>query len=136
MRIVPLTLEHMHRLPPEQIVPEASYESLLKIGVGYSLIRGEEVLGYGGVIRKWNGVGEVWIVTSNELRQRPLLLIRHTKRIIQMIFAGGNFHRLEMHVVSENVTLKRWAESLGFTFEGTMLKYGPDAKNHDLYSLT
>lgn len=137
LRIVPLTLEHMHRLPPEQVVAEADARALLRVGVGYALVRDEDkVLGYGGVIRKWTGVGELWIVTSEELRNRPLLLVRHVKRIINMIKVHGHFHRLEMHVVSCDKTLRRWAESLGFTFEGKMSKYGPDAQDHDLYSIT
>lgn len=107
----------------------------MKVGKTLSMIEDGEVLGCGGVIPRWKGCGEVWIAVTEKLRNRPVLLVRSTKRVIQMLHEAG-FHRLDMHIAKDDAGLCRWAISLGFTFEGIMLMYGLDRKDHNLYSLT
>jgi hypothetical protein len=115
---------------------EDSRAQVLVVGAGFAMVDGETVLGCGGVIPRWTGCGEVWISISEELAARPLLLVRHTRKMIKLIRATAHFNRLDMHVPSGNVRLTHWAKSLGFTFEGTMLRYGMNGEDHDLYAIT
>jgi hypothetical protein len=108
--------------------------ALLSVGVSFAMMSDGATIGCGGVVPRWRGVGEVWIAVADELRARPLLLVRETLRCINMIHKHGGFHRLQMNIQAQDTGLQRWAESLGFTFEGVMKQYGADKLDHHLYA--
>ncbi len=139
IKVVPTTVEHLdtlHQLEGlfQNMDLDIIGNALVKVGVSFTMIDGGNVLGCGGVIPKWNGVGELWIAISGKLRERPLLLVKHTLIVMGMIQSRGGFHRLQLHICEDDHRLVRWAEALGFTFEGIMRQYGADKKNHRLYA--
>lgn len=139
IKIVPSTLQHLHEMKKCEglflhIDLNEIGHALITAGVCFSMVEDNRVIGCGGLIPKWKGVGEVWIAVSSELKDRPLLLVKETLRCLHMFNTRGGYHRIQMHIRSEDTGLHRWAESLGFTFEGKMRQYGPDRLDHDLYA--
>jgi hypothetical protein len=139
IKIAPITMDDLHSMKKmsglfAHIDIEYTGHALISVGAGFSMIEDGQCIGCGGVIPRWSGVGEVWIAVSENLRRRPLLLVKETLRVMDMLNTRSGFHRLQLHIPSTDTGLKRWAESLGFTFEGRMLQYGPDKRDHDLYA--
>lgn len=139
IKIVPITMEHLHHMRRmeglfQHLDVDAVGAALIQVGVGFTMMRDDTPIGCGGIIPRWNGVGEVWIAVSEELKQRPILLVKETLRCIHLFHQRGGFHRIQLHIRTEDAGLQRWAESLGFTFEGIMRQYGPDKSDHKLYA--
>lgn len=109
--------------------------TLLNQGYILAMTEDGKTIGAGGVMHRWKGSGEVWIAVHDDLKSRPKLLLSTTRCVIKMLREAG-YHRLDMHVIADDSGLCRWAEALGFTFEGRMLKYDDQQRDHNLYSLT
>ena len=139
IKMVPVSMEHLQEMRKmsglfTHVDLDQVGHALIKVGAGFAMIEDGHCIGCGGVIPRWSGVGEVWIAVSENLKRRPLLLVKQTLRCVNMLNERGGFHRIQLHIPSTDTGLKRWAESLGFTFEGRMLQYGPDKRDHDLYA--
>lgn len=89
--------------------------------------------GAAGAVPIWEGVCEVWAALTFDLKQKPLSLVRIMRTMIDALRDNG-MHRIQMTILEDDPGLCKWAETLGFTFEGRMLKYGPDKKNHLRYA--
>ena len=88
------------------------------------------VLAIGGIVTKWVGVGEAWLVPSSGLRERPVAGTRLIKRHMAVLQRQHSYWRLQINVHVENEQALRFAKWLGFLMEGEMIKYGPDGKNY------
>lgn len=88
------------------------------------------ILAIAGVVEKWVGVGEAWMVPGERLREMPLSGARLTKRHLDILRQTHGFWRLQINVHVENELALRFAKWLGFVMEGEMIKYGPDGKNY------
>lgn len=94
-----------------------------------------QISGCAGIVFIWQGVGEVWSIFNNNMLARPLSIVRIMKTLIKKLRDSKLFHRVQMTIYENQPGLTKWAESLGFQFEGRMLKYGPDQKTHLRYAL-
>ena len=94
-------------------------------GPGFTLLYKGTIVGCAGVTVLWKGVGEGWF------RGSPLIYEHRSKVILasiegfKMIRESG-FHRIQSIIVADHHAAVRYAEKLGFEFEGVMRKYGPD----------
>lgn len=141
VKLVPLSIDHIAALKQmdglfQNFDMQVNAPALLYAGAGFTLLEDDQVVTCGGVIPRWRGVGELWIAVGAAMKNRPLTLVRQTHKVIAMLEVECGFNRLQLHIESDNPGLTRWAEALGFTFEGRMIKYGIDGKDHDLFART
>lgn len=88
----------------------------------------------GGIVPKWTGVGEGWLLVDKAL---PILVQPYKKEF----FIGFNYYmtllgydRIETSVLKGFDQGIKFIEGLGFEKEGLMKKYGPDGKDYWRYA--
>lgn len=85
--------------------------------------REERVIGCGGVYRLWKGTGEAWLVASDEKATIPLATCKSTILILRSAVQLMNLVRIQTVVDATEPLNIKWAEWLGFRYEGLMKKF-------------
>lgn len=110
-------------------ITEELAESLERIG-GFACIEDGEVLGVGGIMPKWDGVGLAWAWLTRKWT-------RHAKVITIAIddhLSKSEFHRIEAGVKVGYDKGARWMKHLGFEMETPVARmWGPDKGDYSLY---
>jgi hypothetical protein len=96
-------------------------------GPAFSVFKGKELIGCGGIGLYWSGVGEAWLILSDKVSQYPFSLHRIVCKALEDIIREEHLHRVQTVVPYGHARARKWIERLGFEYEGMMPKYGPDA---------
>ena len=89
----------------------------------------------GGVSPVWAGVGDLWVVMSDEGYQHPTILARHFRQLIQQAREVILAHRLQAAVHTKNKRQMNFLEKLGFEQEGVLRGYYEPDEDYHLYSI-
>lgn len=81
----------------------------------------------------WDGVLEIWSVTTRNFDYSRKSYHRFAKEKIEEALELPGIHRLQMYVKARYPHLQRWAEGLGFTYEGRHPMMGPDKEEYYSY---
>ena len=92
------------------------------------------LLGSAGVGVYWQGVGEGWLIACSLVDQHKLSFHRTVKRKLHEIQESQELHRVQTVVETGNRRACRWAEALGFDFEGELTAYGPNRETYLRYA--
>ena len=103
--------------------------ALERAGPCYSAFAGSRVLACAGVVEFWEGRAQVWSLLSEDM---PLYR-KSIHRAVTTFLLSYRTRRLECVVDPRSTASIRWAEHLGFEFEGTMPKYNPDGSNQLMF---
>lgn len=85
-----------------------------------------EVAGIVGLNKLWDGVAQVWLLTSDVARGHGVSYTKECKRLMDFHSSRLGIHRVHIVVdagIQENL---RWAKVLGFEYESTMRHAAPD----------
>tara|TARA_R110002167_G_scaffold62113_2_gene175400 strand:- start:611 stop:1051 length:441 start_codon:yes stop_codon:yes gene_type:complete len=88
------------------------------------------VIASAGIKPLWPGVGEAWIVASDNMPKKKLSVIKLIKENFDRMIHDNGFVRVQACIRSDWPEAKRFAEFLGFEHEGIMKKYGPDGQDY------
>jgi len=106
--------------------------SLEQAGPAYTLMDKNIVLGCGGLVIQWTGRAMAWTLLSKELTGTKFL--RAHKEATRFL-NSQDIKRIEMVVDHEHIQGHRWAEMLGFEWEGLMRGYSQfSQRDCDLYA--
>lgn len=97
----------------------------LAAGPAWTLRRDGRVLGCGGVVLLWPGVGEAWSLSA-AADGAALVMTRAVAAGLAAAEADHGLHRVQASVRRDNGRGRRWLAVLGFEEEGIMRAYGPD----------
>lgn len=135
MRIIPFEATHLAGISPQP----AQYDMTPFLGLlsqritpflqphlSFSAEEGGIVVGCGGVLPQWSGVGIAWTVLSEAALGRPIAFARAVARTLVGIEEKGRFRRIQASVADGHGEGHRFAEFLGFVAEGFMHNYGMD----------
>jgi hypothetical protein len=93
-------------------------------------VHNERVIGAAGIVVFWRGVGEAWVVTTDELlRDHPMWFAKTTKRYMHHMISVLNLRRLQATVDASVDSNLSFIEFLGMQAEGAMLHYGPEGED-------
>jgi len=92
-----------------------------------------ELTGVGGAMPLWNGVGEVWLLVTEEGKKSPISLLKDSKWFIEYLLEKEGFHRLQCSIVCEFTAAHRFIASCGFVPEGIMAEFGPNREHFTRY---
>ena len=106
-----------------------SYATLLE-GTGVTAFEGTRVLICGGIVTLTPDFGMCWALLSETASKHMTELHYATKRFITM----HRWRRLEASIEKGFPAGCRWAELLGFTYEGEMRGFGPKGETHLRYA--
>ena len=97
--------------------------------LGYSVVQNGVVYGCGGILRRWEGVGEAWTYISQTAINNKRAMVWITRQVdchLNEIMDDEYFHRVECNVAKDHTHGVRWAERFGFVNEGIMHGFGAD----------
>lgn len=143
MRLLPFEPGHLALIRPgrfeslalEGIDPDALAEVSVIPGFAMSLADDQgRILGSGGVVPHWPGVGSAWLYASDAMRSHPVPLHRMVLRGLQAAETGLRLHRIQIAVHAEFVASRRWVERLGFHSEGLMAGFGSNGDPYIRYA--
>jgi hypothetical protein len=78
-----------------------------------------KVLGCGGVVVLWPGVGACWMVLADDIGKHGLWLCKATIEFLDKATRDLKLHRLEAMALHECVRNQKWLELCGFRREET-----------------
>lgn len=134
MSIVPFEPKHMEELFPMIGLPISYLLDGLKIlaepGYAYTALnKDKKPMGFAGVIPLWDGVGDAYAFMHPSMRTEfKWSLHRSVSKGLERIRVEKKLHRMQVMVEFGFKPGYRWAESLGFKWEGVMPLYTPDKK--------
>lgn len=87
-----------------------------------------------GMTLLWPGNADCWTLLSKKACKHPLALQKTSIKLINAYADLLQLKRLSAGSRADNKMGHRWIRSLGFQFEGTMRKYGPDGSDWHLFA--
>ena len=105
-------------------------------GLSYTYISDGEILCCFGVQLLWQGVGELWMMPSDN---DDMFLISHMSKIselIDIIIKDFSLNRLQIQVTVPNERTLCFVKSIGFEIEGTLKNYGPEGNDYFMLART
>lgn len=137
LKCVPFQPEHAARirLQPSQrdgaaLIQAKDYKALARLP-SITMLDGDEVLAFGGVITVWPGRAICWASLAESIGHRMTFVIRTVKEFL----TAQNPGRLEMDVQVDHPEGHRFACLLGFVQEiGRLRSYYPDGSDGALYA--
>lgn len=90
-----------------------------------------EVLGCGGVVVMWPGVGACWMTLAEDIGKHGLWLSKVTMEFLNKTTRDLSLHRLEAMALHECIRNQKWLELCGFRREenGIALAYLADQRS-------
>lgn len=86
-----------------------------------------------GIIEKYPGVGELWLLSTDDMNKNPIWMLKNFRNLISE-HLGKHYHRLEAIVDANQKMLCKFTDKLGLQFEGIMRKHSITKVDHALYS--
>ena len=102
-------------------------------GPAFTGVVGDEIMVCCGLIKLWNGVYEMWAVTTAMVTQMPLSFHRAVKYGLEQLRAVTGLWRLQTAIHIDHVVSQKWIQSLGLEYEAPMPGYGPDKETYIRY---
>lgn len=137
-------VDMFYSLKPKQCFGESEIQflpSLVELGVAGnpdSLVRGFGpngiVWGLCGSYRLWNGNAQLWAVWNENVDSYPISLTKACLTLVNFAVQKQDLKRVSLTVRCGYNEGNRFAETLGFTLEGTMRHYLPDGADVNLYA--
>jgi len=94
-----------------------------------------EIVGIGGIVIYWQGMGEGWICVSKNIEKHPVKSVLRLKNLLMEVLKELDLRRLQVAVRFDFAQAIKLVQALGFEKECLMKKYLPGGKNAWLYSI-
>ena len=97
---------------------------------------GDVIIGVGGVVLLWPGVGEFWLMLTKDVKEHTssLTVMRGIKEFIDEIIEVRGIDRAQSILRADFDAAIKMNEFLGFKREGLMRKYLPDGSDAYIYA--
>jgi hypothetical protein len=93
-----------------------------------------KLLGIIGVVMLWKGVGEVWTIIDDSVKQQfKRQLVVGVRTALDIAQQSLGLTRVQVAIESAADYSQSWPLALGFTLEGVMQKFGMDGSDYTLY---
>lgn len=102
-------------------------------GAAKTITCDEGIVAIVGVNVMHKGVAECWSITSDLVEAYAISFHKIVLSLIKYVFDKLKLHRLQVTVRQDFAPGRKWVESLGFTLESVMGRYGPDKSHVCLY---
>jgi hypothetical protein len=106
---------------------------VMKHGDAFSVFIDGELAAVGGIVSQWARVGEAWSVWTDVGRAHPLTCARLARRGLKLF--ASRYDRIQADTVTKFKAAGRWVEFLGFKYESTMPKAGPQGQDFTRYAM-
>lgn len=86
-----------------------------------------------GICELWNGVFQVFVIPSRDMRKYGVGVVRQVRRLLDSIQISHKAHRMQSWSLDDTQTNK-WMETLGFTCEGKMLYFTNNKHDYNMWA--
>ena len=130
MQLIPFKAAHADLFEarwPGSIEGAADPDALLAgetLGPAWTLLCDGRVIGCGGVMLLWAGVGEGWMLPGTRAQHHRFAMHRAVARMLNEVQTMKRLNRVQTVVHVHYPRSVRWLERLGFENEGLMKKFG------------
>uniref|UniRef100_A0A6M3IIV0 N-acetyltransferase domain-containing protein n=1 Tax=viral metagenome TaxID=1070528 RepID=A0A6M3IIV0_9ZZZZ len=136
LEIKPLTQTDIDHISEHALEPIAGYPPCKDVPAhSYAAWVGDKLVGCGGVIPMWEGVGEGWLAVHRENSQhRELLTALCIRELLDNIIKSANLRRVQAVIRTDFAKAILLVETLGFKREGELVEFCPDKCNAYIYA--
>lgn len=128
-------LEYVRENPLEGAVK--NYPKMTPTPPAFTALFEGEIVGIGGMIILWEGVGEMWLMlTANCKREGVfgIIAFEAIKKKVDELIKEHKMRRVQCTVRVDFPKARKMVVALGFQLEGLMKKYCPDSCDVWLYA--
>jgi len=125
------------RISPQEVlrVSAPHYASLLhQMGPAITWLLDGQPVAAAGLVTVWPATAEAWTIIGPPVSAVARSFHYSVRRTLNLFADVGRYHRIQTYVDASEPRFQRWAESLGFVREATMLHWGPHKENYMLYA--
>jgi len=108
--------------------------NLATLGHSVSVVRNGHLLGAGGIVPIWDGLGEAWVLPSAAVKNHKKTFVRLIRENMERLSDELAFRRVQATARADAPKALRFLEFLGFEREGLLRAYGPDGSDHILFA--
>lgn len=131
MKLYPQAQYNVETLPDYR----EKIDQLGEAGLGWAWIGDGRVLAMFGVAPYWDGLAEGWLmVDTHGIHKRKMQLTKGTRRFFNNIGPALGLRRIQIMVSVAHKEAVAWSRLLGFEYEATLKKYGPDGSDHLVFA--
>lgn len=136
LEIKPLTQKDIDVMSKTALEPLVGYPSCDEVPPDtHAAWVGDKLIGCGGVIKLWDGVGEGWLAVHREhSKHREFLLALCIRDLLDRAIRDKGYWRIQAVVRSDFDKAIRLVEALDFVREGEMKQYCPDKCSAYIYA--
>lgn len=118
------------------INPEVTkhFEDVKIVGWSKTGLINNQILGVGGVVVFWPGVGEGWYALSEHANTYKIAVAMFLTRFIDIAAAELKLHRFQTTIRTDFVKAIKLIEVAGLVREGKMIQYTEDKKDTFIYA--
>lgn len=132
IEIVPLTQELLDQVIPEILALELGRSYFSQGSAGLCLMADGEPAFAGGIVNLQWRRGEAWILPTPFFRSHVKLCLKSLREHLPRLAEDLGFERVQATCV-QGVSAKLFMH-LGFEYEGTMRKFGPNGETCQMFS--
>ena len=129
-------LDYVRQNPFESAVKNYPYMAIPDDNC-YTAIFGGEIVGLGGLVMRWEGVGLMWLMLTDMCLKNGLhgiVALRTIKDKVEELIVLNHLWRVEANVRVDFQVAIKMVEFLGFKRDCKMEKFFPDKTDAYLYS--
>ena len=141
IRIRPYKAHHLAQIEPREYEREMRDKAglhnalLLTKGPAYTIYDDRTPVMAGGIVKLWGGVGEVWLYLSPWFETHHKTAYKAIKQCWSDALKTNYFTRIQTPVCAALPANVRLIEHFGFSWEGTMRKWGPEGHDYHIMAL-
>ena len=113
------------------------YGQLVPRGDAVTVIFDGDIVAVGGLVKYWEGVGEVWLMLTEKSRKKGvfgIIALEAISKKMNELIVAHNLWRVEANVRADFPESIKMIKYFGFEYEGTKRKYTPDKCNMLIFS--
>lgn len=128
-------IEYVRDNPLEGAVK--NYPKMIPIPPAFTALFEDKIVGVGGMIILWDGVGEMWLMLTADCKREGIfgiMALQTIKDKVDELIREHKMRRVQCTVRVDFPKARKMVSSLGFTLEGLMKCYCPDGCDVWMYS--
>jgi hypothetical protein len=114
-----------------------NYPKLFPTPPAYTAEYEGKIVGIGGMVVLWEGVGEMWLMLTADSKREGvygIMVYQAIKNKVDELIKEYNMRRVQCTVRTDFNKARKMVETLGFQLEGLMRSYCPDGADVWMYA--
>lgn len=140
MNLIPYAPEHLAQIDMREHEREqvdlTVYRYVFGTGEGFTATDDKgQIIAVGGWVRMWPGVFEVVVLPGKSVPRFSKSFYKASKAGIATLLKDTSVHRIQTCSLSDDQT-DGYMAHLGFTYEGTLVKYTQAKQDYKMWAIT